>query len=131
MVMVEATDSEKFRIDKWLFAARFFKTRSLAAEAVEKGRVLVNGARIKPARAVVVGNRLTIRMDQYQYEIEVLALSNRRGPFTEAQKLYQETDASRQLRATIMEKAKAEPPQFYTKGRPTKRDRRELDRFKG
>lgn len=91
------------------FAARFFKTRSLAAEAVEKGRVLVNGARIKPARAVVVGNRLTIRMDQYQYEIEVLALSNRRGPFTEAQKLYQETDASRQLRATIMEKAKAEP----------------------
>lgn len=129
--MIAVTDCEKFRIDKWLFAARFFKTRALAAEAVERGRVLVNGVRVKPARTVVVGNRLIIRMDQYQYEIEVLALSNRRGPYAEAQKLYQETDASRQLRAAIMEKAKAEPPQFYTKGRPTKRDRRELDRFKG
>lgn len=129
--MIEATDCEKFRIDKWLFAARFFKTRSLAAEAVEKGRVLINDSRVKPARAVMVGNRLIIRMDQYQYEIEVLALSNRRGPYAEAQKLYQETDASRQLRAAIMEKAKAEPFQFYSKGRPTKRDRRELDRFKG
>lgn len=129
--MIAVTDCEKFRIDKWLFAARFFKTRALAAEAVERGRVLVNGVRVKPARTVLVGNRLIIRMDQYQYEIEVLALSNRRGPYAEAQKLYQETDASRQLRAAIMEKAKAEPPQFYTKGRPTKRDRRELDRFKG
>ncbi|HMU63595.1 MAG: RNA-binding S4 domain-containing protein [Nitrosomonas sp.] len=129
--MIAVTDCEKFRIDKWLFAARFFKTRALAAEAVERGRVLVNGVRVKPARTLVVGNRLIIRMDQYQYEIEVLALSNRRGPYAEAQKLYQETDASRQLRAAIMEKAKAEPPQFYTKGRPTKRDRRELDRFKG
>ena len=129
--MAEVSDCEKFRIDKWLFAARFFKTRSLAAEAVERGKVLVNSVRVKPAKTVVVGNRLIIRMEQYQYEIEVLALSNRRGSYTEAQKLYQETDASRQLRASIMEKAKAEPPQFYTKGRPTKRDRRELDRFKG
>ncbi len=129
--MAEVSDCEKFRIDKWLFAARFFKTRSLAAEAVERGKVLVNSVRVKPAKTVVVGNRLIIRMEQYQYEIEVLALSNRRGSYTEAQKLYQETDASRQLRAFIMEKAKAEPPQFYAKGRPTKRDRRELDRFKG
>lgn len=129
--MAEVSDCEKFRIDKWLFAARFFKTRSLAAEAVERGKVLVNSVRVKPAKTVVVGNRLIIRMEQYQYEIEVLALSNRRGSYTEAQKLYQETDASRQLRASIMEKAKAEPPQFYAKGRPTKRDRRELDRFKG
>ena len=129
--MAEVSDCEKFRIDKWLFAARFFKTRSLAAEAVERGKVLVNGVRVKPAKTVVVGNRLIIRMDQYQYEIEVLALSNRRGSYTEAQKLYEETDASRQLRTSIMEKAKAEPPQFYAKGRPTKRDRRELDRFKG
>ena len=129
--MAEVSDCEKFRIDKWLFAARFFKTRSLAAEAVERGKVFVNGARVKPAKTIVVGNRLIIRMEQYQYEIEVLALSNRRGSYTEAQKLYQETDANRQLRASIMEKAKAEPPQFYAKGRPTKRDRRELDRFKG
>lgn len=128
--MTEVIDREKFRIDKWLFAARFFKTRSLAADAVERGKVLVNGVRVKPARTIMVGNILTIRIDLCQYEIEVLALSNRRGPYSEAQKLYQESEGSRQLRATTMEKAKAQLPQFYTKGRPTKRDRRELDRFK-
>lgn len=128
--MTEAIDREKFRVDKWLFAARFFKTRSLAADAVERGKVLVNGVRVKPARTIAVGNILTIRIDLYQYEIEVLALSNRRGSYSEAQKLYQESEESRQFRATTAEKAQAQLPQFYTKGRPTKRDRRELDRFK-
>ena len=82
--MTEVIDREKFRIDKWLFAARFFKTRSLAADAVERGKVLVNGVRVKPARTIMVGNILTIRIDLCQYEIEVLALSNRRGPYSEA-----------------------------------------------
>ena len=89
---------EKFRIDKWLFAARFFKTRSLAAEAIERGRVQLNGVRAKPARTLAEGDALDIRIGPYRYQVTVLALSNKRGPATEARKLYQETDESRQER---------------------------------
>ncbi len=88
----------KFRIDKWLCAARFFKTRSLAADAVECGKVHINETRVKPAKAVLAGDMLTINIGQKQYVVEVLALSDRRGPASEAQKLYRETDASRQRR---------------------------------
>jgi ribosome-associated heat shock protein Hsp15 len=121
--------TEKFRIDKWLCAARFFKTRSLAADAVECGKVHVNEARIKPAKAVAVGDMLTINMGQKQYVLEVLALSSRRGPASEAQKLYRETDASRQRREAIAAQLKSQPQPFFFKGRPTKRDRREIERF--
>ncbi|GJL71148.1 MAG: heat-shock protein 15 [Nitrosomonas sp.] len=121
---------EKFRIDKWLWAARFFKTRSLAAEAVESGKVHLNSVRIKPAKQVMIGDTLNIRVGHYQYEIEVLGLSNRRGSATIAQQLYRETDQSRQQREIIAAQIKAQPQPFYTKGRPTKRARREIQRFK-
>lgn len=123
-------NTEKFRIDKWLCAARFFKTRSLAADAVECGKVHINEARVKPAKAVVAGDMLTINIGQKQYVIEVLGLSNRRGPAAEAQKLYRETDASRQRREAIAAQLKAQPQPFFFKGRPTKRDRREIERFR-
>lgn len=122
--------TEKFRIDKWLYAARFFKTRSLAVEAIERGRVHLNEARIKPAKLVTVGDILNIRIGNYQYVIEVLALSNKRGSATQAQQLYDETGASRQQRELIAARFKAQPQPFYTKGRPTKRDRREIERFR-
>lgn len=121
--------AEKFRIDKWLHAARFFKTRSLAAEAVERGRVTLNGQRIKPAKTVAVGDRMAIRIGNYQYDIEVLGLSNKRGSAPQAQLLYRETDDSRAQRELIAARLKAQPQPFYTKGRPTKRDRREIERL--
>jgi ribosome-associated heat shock protein Hsp15 len=120
---------EKFRIDKWLFAARFFKTRSLAAEAIERGRVTVNDQRVKPAKVLAIGDKLTIRINNYQYDIEVLGLSNKRGSASVAQQLYRETDESREKRELLAARLKAQPQLFYTKGRPTKRDRREIERF--
>jgi len=124
-----ADTAEKLRIDKWLWAARFFKTRALAADAVESGKVLVNDVRVKPAKTLAAGDRLDIRIGQYQYSVEVLGLSNRRGPAPEAQRLYRETEESRQRRETIAAQNKLLPqPNF--KGRPTKRDRREIERFR-
>lgn len=116
------------RLDKWLWAARFFKTRSLAADAVESGKVLMNDTRIKPARMIRPGDRMDIRLGQYHFDVEVLALSNRRGPASEAQKLYCETDESRAKRAEIAAQLKALPQPTF-KGRPTKRDRRDIERF--
>ncbi len=120
---------EKYRIDKWLFAARFFKTRSLAAEAIDRGRVTVNGQRIKPAKVLVIGDMLIIRINNYRYEIEVLDLSNKRGSATIAQQLYRETEESRKQRELLAACLKVQPQSFNTKGRPTKRDRREIERF--
>jgi len=119
---------EKLRIDKWLWAARFFKTRSLAADAVESGKVTMGEARIKPAKAVGIGDRLLIRLGQYHFEIEVLGLSNKRSAAPIAQKLYCESDASRARRAEIAANLKM-LPQATLKGRPTKRDRREIEEF--
>ncbi|MGA8864455.1 MAG: RNA-binding S4 domain-containing protein [Gallionella sp.] len=122
--------TEKFRIDKWLCAARFFKTRSLAADAVVCGKVQINDARVKPARTVAVGDMITINIGQKQYVVEVTGLSNRRGPAAQAQKLYLETDASRQRREAIAAELKSQPQPFFFRGRPTKRDRREIERLK-
>lgn len=124
-------NGEKFRIDKWLWAARFFKTRSLAIAAVECGKVLVNDARTKPAKTLVAGDTLTIRLGPYQHVVEVLALSGRRGPAAEAQKLYRETEESRLRREALAIELKAQPEPAAHAGRPTKRDRREIERFKG
>ncbi|MDD5179956.1 MAG: RNA-binding S4 domain-containing protein [Gallionellaceae bacterium] len=124
-------DNGKMRIDKWLWAARFFKTRSLAADAVENGRVLVNAARVKPAKTVGVGDGLDIRLGQYRFMVEVLALSARRGGASEAQKLYRESEASRMQREVLAAQIRAQPQPFHFKGRPTKRDRREIERLKG
>lgn len=123
-------NKEKFRIDKWLCAARFFKTRSLAADAIECGKVHINQVRVKPAKAVSAGDMLTINIGQKQYIVEVLALSDKRGPAVEAQKLYRETDASRQQREAIAAQLRVQPRPFFFKGRPTKRDRREIEKLK-
>ena len=121
-------DNDKLRIDKWLWAARFFKTRSLAVDAVEAGRVTMNEARIKPAKAIGPGDQLVIRLGQYHFAVEVLGLSNKRGPASEAQKLYRESEESKARRAEIAANLKALPQPTF-KGRPTKRDRREIERF--
>ena len=90
----------------------------------------LNEVRIKPAKSVAVGDRLNIQIGRYQFVVEVLALSSKRGSAPEAQKLYRETDESRQVREAIAAQLKAQPQPFYFKGRPTKRDRREIERFK-
>ncbi len=119
---------EKCRTDKWLFAARFFKTRSLAAEAIEKGRVQVNGVRAKSSKTLNEGDRLDIRIGEYRYHVSILALSNRRGSAVVAQMLYQETEESRIARQALAEKLRMQP-RLEVKGRPTKRVRRNLLRL--
>ena len=128
--MDNPSDQEKIRVDKWLWAARFFKTRSLAADAVECGKVLVNATRVKPAKLLAAGDTLTIRLGPYQHVIKVLALSNKRGPAPEAQKLYQETEESRLRREALALELKAQPEPTAHEGRPTKRDRREIEKFR-
>ena len=127
--MQQNENIEKHRIDKWLFAARFFKTRSLAAEAIDRGRITVNGHRVKPAKIIAVGDMLTVRINNFQYDIEILELSNKRGSATQAQELYRETEESRKQRDLLAVRLKAQPQPFFTKSRPTKRDRREIERF--
>jgi ribosome-associated heat shock protein Hsp15 len=120
------------RVDKWLWAARFFKTRSLAAKVCELGRVECNGQTAKPAREVRVGDRLRVKNDSGDFQIDVLALSEIRGPAPVAQTLYRETDESRELRRKFAEQRKAMPDFETTReGRPSKRDRRRIDRLRG
>lgn len=121
-------DNFKCRIDKWLWAARFYKTRSQAVDALAIGKVLLNDSRVKPAKTIVVGDKLDIRIGQYQFILDVLALSDKRGPAPQAQKLYRETAASSERRAALAEQIKASPPPL--RGRPTKRDRRLIEQFK-
>jgi ribosome-associated heat shock protein Hsp15 len=123
-------DSSKLRIDKWLWAARFFKTRALAVDAVECGKVLHNSTRVKPAKTITPGDMLSIRLGPYLFEVEVLALSDKRGPAPQAQKLYRETEAGKVKREALAAEIKAQPKPSDLKGRPTKRDRREIERFK-
>ncbi|MDR2195856.1 MAG: RNA-binding protein [Gallionellaceae bacterium] len=122
----------KPRLDKWLWAARFFKTRALAVEAIESGKVQVNDVRvIKPAKTLAIADTLIIRLGPYHHEVEVLGWSNRRGPASEAQKLYRETDASKAKREALALELKAQAGSVVAaKGRPTKKDRREIERFK-
>lgn len=122
---------EQVRIDKWLWAARFFKTRSLATEAVDAGRVRLDGERIKPARNVKCGDLLQIDNGSTEWEVEVRALADKRGSAEIAQKLYAETASSITKRQQEAERRRYfhEPAQEI-KGRPTKRDRRMLDRSK-
>lgn len=122
-------ETGKLRIDKWLWTARFFKTRSLAADAVEAGRVLVNATRVKPAKAVMLGDMLEIRAGKFRFEVEVLGLSNKRSGAPEAQKLYSETDDSRAQRDALAAHLRAQPQPAF-KGRPTKRERRKIENFK-
>jgi ribosome-associated heat shock protein Hsp15 len=120
----------RVRIDKWLWAARFFKTRSLASDAVDGGKVHVNGDRVKAARALKTGDRLEIRRGQEELEVVVLELSEQRGPATDAQTLYRETEASVAKREAQAEQRRAQAaamPRFDT--RPDKKSRRAIIRF--
>ncbi len=121
-------DSNKIRIDKWLWAARFFKARTLAADAVECGKVLLNEARIKPAKSISMGDILSIRLGPYQFIVEILQLSDKRGGAPQAQKMYSETEASRLRRGEIAMQLKANVSTQV--GRPTKKNRRNLDKIK-
>lgn len=121
---------QKVRIDKWLWAARFFKTRSLASEAIKGGKVSVNGQRSKPSRDVVIGDSINLRQGFDQKTVIVRALSERRGPATEAQRLYEETPQSLDKRSkeqALRQLASSQRPRG--EGRPTKRDRRQIERL--
>lgn len=120
------------RLDKWLWAARFYKTRSLATEAIKGGRVHVNGARVKPGKAAVAGQRITINKAPQRFEVEILAVSDKRGNFTLAQTLYRETAdsiAQREHEAQLRKLANQTVVSNSFKGRPTKRNRRQMQRF--
>lgn len=120
--------SDGVRLDKWLWAARFFKTRSLATDAIERGRVTVNGDRVKPARNVKIGDVLEIDNGSDQWEVDVMNLSDVRGPAAVARNLYEETEVSVARRAALAEHRRLyREPSAQLKGRPTKRDRRHLD----
>ncbi len=126
----KANSGKKIRIDKWLWAARFYKTRSLASEAIKGGKVSVNSQRAKPSREVELGNTLVLRQGSDEKTVIVQALSDKRGPATVAQQLYQETADSLQKREKEKELRKLAAVQRpHGEGRPTKRSRRQIHRF--
>lgn len=119
------------RVDKWLWAARFFKTRSLAADAVDGGKVQVNGERAKPSKPVKPGDEVRVRIGPYEHILAVTGTGERRGTAAEAARLYTETEASRAAREKLhWTLTAAAPAMDADKGRPTKRDRRDLERFR-
>ncbi|HEV8645087.1 MAG TPA: S4 domain-containing protein [Burkholderiales bacterium] len=129
--MSDSGDQTRLRVDKWLWAARFYKTRALAAAAVEGGKAQVNGERVKPAKLLKAGDALVVRNGPFEWDITVLALSERRGPAAEAAKLYREAEESRKTReekAALIKAERASNP-VYLKGRPTKKARRQIIRF--
>jgi len=128
--MHDKIGDEEMRLDKWLWAARFFKTRSLAADAVTGGKVEVNGDRPKPSRIVRAGDKLGIRRGAYEWTVIIKDITRMRGPASQAQQLYDETEESvRQREATIAQLKLERPPEFDTPGRPSKKDRRAIARF--
>jgi len=129
--IAKVTDEhDRIRIDKWLWAARFYKTRALAADAVDGGKVQVNGERVKPAKALRAGDSLAIRNGHFVWQVTVLLLSERRGSATEASRLYCESDQSRSEReektALLRIERQSNP---FAQGRPTKRARRQIIKF--
>ena len=130
MVSTETQDDD-IRLDKWLWAARFFKTRALAAEAVAGGKVKLNGERVKPAKALRVDDSLRISIGPCEYVVRVRALSARRGPAPQAASLYEESESSQAARKTLATRLAAERQQaIHTEGRPDKKERRQLIQFK-
>ena len=121
----------RVRLDKWLWAARFYKTRSLAAEAVEKGKVEVNGERAKRAKLLQAGDSLRIRLGPYQHIVTVSALSEKRGPASVAAALYEESPEGRRAREAMQIQVRgAQSVPGYERGRPSKKDRREIERLR-
>jgi ribosome-associated heat shock protein Hsp15 len=130
--MTEPAPHDRVRLDKWLWAARFYKTRSLAAKAIDGGKVKLNGERAKPSREVRPGDLVELASGELRWQVEVLAISARRGPAAEAAKLYAESGASRARREQVLAERRAGPhPARDVSGRPTKRDRRMIRRFTG
>jgi len=126
-----ADSVHRVRLDRWLWAARFYKTRSLAAAAIDGGKVQVNGTRVKRSSVVHVGDTVRVRKPPYETVVEIVELSEHRGPAKVAQTLYRETPESVATREALHAQLKFQPHSAYEgKGRPTKRDRREIDRFK-
>ena len=122
----------RVRVDKWLWAARFFKTRGLAAQAIETGKVEVNGERAKRSKQLQVGDELRVRLGPYHHVIKVLAVSENRGPAAVAATLFAETEESRKARETLhMQMKIAQSGREYDfRGRPTKKDRRDIEKLK-
>jgi len=123
---------ERVRLDRWLWAARFFKTRALAAAAIAAGRVEVNGARAKRAKSVAVGDQLRVRRGPFEYRVVVRGVAAHRGPSAQAATLFAEDPEGRRVRERLAEQLRVAPSLRYDgKGRPTKKERRELERLKG
>jgi len=121
-------NEDSIRVDKWLWAARFFKTRAQASAAVAGGKVQLNGSRAKPAKPVRIGDELRVRIGPYDWHVTVRALTERRGSAKDAQLLYDESPAGRAARERLAEAHKIAPaPTYQGKGRPTKKDRRKLE----
>jgi ribosome-associated heat shock protein Hsp15 len=130
--MDENQTDTRIRVDKWLWAARFYKTRALAAEAIAGGKVQVNGDRVKRAKALQIGDEVRIRQGPYEHLVVVRGLSDRRGPAAQAAQLYEEKPESKAAREQLAVQLKTLHSMFVPeKGRPTKKDRREINRFKG
>lgn len=129
--MTEPDFGSKVRLDRWLWAARFFKTRSIAGKAVAGGKVHVNGRRAKPASAIAAGDRIRVRKGPYEYVVIVSRTSERRGPAADAAQLYEETPESVQARERLALLRRTEPTfEFGDKGKPSKKQRRQLRRLK-
>jgi ribosome-associated heat shock protein Hsp15 len=126
----EHESEHRVRIDKWLWAARFFKTRGLAAEAIDGGKIDVNGARAKRAKLVQVGDEIRVRQSPFEHVVHVRGVSERRGPASVAATLYEETAESRSKREALATQIRSMPADDWETGRPTKRDRRAIERFK-
>jgi len=128
--MTETDD--RVRLDKWLWAARFYKTRSLAAEAIAGGKVQVNGERVKRAKPMQIGDDVRIRQGPYEHQIVIRELGERRGPAAEAARMYEEKPESRAAREAMATQLKSLHAAFVPeRGRPTKKDRRDINRLKG
>lgn len=119
---------ERVRLDRWLWAARFYKTRSLASAAISGGKVHVNDERPKRAKLIGIGDAVRVRLGPYEFLVKVTGLSERRGRAKDAARLYEEDAAAQKVRLHLAEQLRVAPPPAYEgKGRPTKRDRREID----
>jgi ribosome-associated heat shock protein Hsp15 len=123
---------DETRIDKWLWAARFYKTRSLSTTAVAGGKVEVNGEGAKPSKMVKLGDRVRLRVGPIEYQLTVTGIGERRGSAPAAQALYEELQESKELRERIAaQRRSASPPAYEEKGKPSKKDRRAMDRWRG
>jgi ribosome-associated heat shock protein Hsp15 len=128
---MNSAETIRVRLDKWLWAARFFKTRAVAADAIESGKVEVNAERAKRAKQLQAGDMVRIRLGPYQHLVKVLALSERRGPASVAATLYEEDADARKAREALQLQVKAaQSASGYLPGRPTKKDRRDIDKIR-